>query len=423
MLEFLKKIFKNGEQEAKQSSSVSLQDAAEWLKEKSKPITEELKQKTDEFLMRIDEESQRTRFNLEILENAKLQNPNIPFKAKQYMEGNRKAYVKAITSFLGHMEINNKDYFYLKEFCNEFDGLLDELNKGTLRSYTILQEFFSNEAGKIASNLKNFDTLFGELKSELNSGRITAVNLAAEKIENLVMKTKQKISLDVDMKGMEAGLALANAEKEELMKTIIEFDKGEEHTNFINLNEERKNKELAFYEDENTILQSFSVLERPLRKYSHTAFAHEEIVLDYLRNPIETMVNDREMKILEVLKNLGQMLAENSMQIDEKKKEKALEEIKKLDSNFIRQFLKKYSSFVAEIEEIDRRIKSCGVADKLRGFNRQLEDANSRIEKNSQEHERLKDDSAKLDISIDSLKNDVENSIREMFGDEIRIIC
>src|SRR3989338_723616 len=113
MIEFLKKIFKNEEPETKQVHEISLHDLEDWIEEKAKPLMEEVKIRTDEILMKAGEELERTRFNVEVLENSKLQNPNIPFKAKQYMEGNRKAYVRSVNSFLGHMEINNKDYFYL----------------------------------------------------------------------------------------------------------------------------------------------------------------------------------------------------------------------------------------------------------------------------------------------------------------------
>ena len=83
MLEFLKKIFKNQEQEIKQIREIKLNYAEEWLNEKAKPLTEEVRQHIEEILMKVTEESQRARINAEVLENAKLQNPNIPFKAKQ----------------------------------------------------------------------------------------------------------------------------------------------------------------------------------------------------------------------------------------------------------------------------------------------------------------------------------------------------
>ncbi|MEK6842242.1 MAG: hypothetical protein AABX84_00340, partial [Nanoarchaeota archaeon] len=356
------------------------------------------------------------------LENAKLQNPNIPFKAKQYMEGNRKAYIRTINSFLGHMEINNKDYFYLLDFVKLFDELISNLNKGTLRSYTILQEFFSNETGRIAQNLKNFDALFKELISVLNNKRMVAVNNAGEKIKSVKAKTKQKINLSIDFKGMEAAIKLANDEKNAIIEDIEKFNKSEQHTNFLKLNDEKKAKTSSFYNDENQILKSFSVLERPLRKYSHVAFEHEEIVLDYLKQPIETLVNDKNSAILEILENLKKALEEGKLQVDDRKKEKSIEEIKKLNKEFLEQFVKKYFSFKAEIEDIGNKIKASGVAEKFRNFSKQLEDINLRIEKNNVEFEKLKNDVVKLENQISNLTSEIESSAKEMFNEEIKVV-
>src|SRR3989344_1991619 len=248
MLEFVKKLFQKEEEKQKPARTINLHEMEEWINEKAKPLTEEIRQRTDLILMKIDEEVQKTRFNLEILENARLQNPNIPFKAKQYMEGNRKAYIRSANSFLGQMEINNKDYFYLLEFCKKFDELIDELNKGTIRSYTILQEFFANETGKIAMNLKNFDSLFRQLKAVLKDEKIVAVNRMKEMASELESKTKQRINVDIDLKNAEASVKIAGSEKDSIMESISNFGQSEEHNNFISLKEERKSKEKAFYE-------------------------------------------------------------------------------------------------------------------------------------------------------------------------------
>ena len=421
MLNFLKKLFQNEEQEVKKVIEINLQNLEEWLNEKSKPLMEEVQQQIEEILLKVNEEIEKTRLNIEVLENSKLQNPNIPFKAKQYMEGNRKAYIRAINSFLGNMEINNKDYFYLINFCKQFNGLINELNRGTLRSYTILQEFFANETGRIAQNLKNFDTLFAELKSVLNDEKITAVNKAVEKIQSLKIKTKQKMNSELDFKSTSANIKLSNDEKNSIMAGIENFNNSDGHKNFLRLNEEKRNKETIFYGYENQILQSFSVLERALRKYSHIAFEHEEIVLDYLKRPIETLANDKKMHILNILKNLQNVLMEDKLQIDDKKKEKSLEEIKKLNREFIEQFLKKYSSFKVEMEEIDNKIEATGTQEKLREFNRQLEEINIRIEKNNEEFKKLEEDVVKINNAIENLKNEIENSLIEIFGEEIKV--
>src|SRR3989338_956320 len=397
MLDFLKKIFQNGEQETKKAIEIRLPILEEWLKEKSRPLMEDARIRIEEFLMKLNEELQRTRFNVEVLENAKLQNPNIPFKAKQYMEGNRKSYARYVNSFLGRMEINNKDYFYLKEFCRQFDELLDELNKSTLRSYTILQEFFANEAGKIAANIKNFDRLFFELKSALNDKSIVAANSLIEKAKALEARGKQKVSIELDLRDAEASAKLALNSKDSVLAEIEEFNKSERHSSFLKLNEEKRAKERAFAEDENKILQAFSILERPLRKYSHIAFEHEEIVLEYLKDPIETLVNDKSLKILEVLDNLRRLLSEDGIELDGRKKEKSMEELRKMDKEFIDGFLKKNCSHKSEIGELDRRIKATEVAEKLKEFNKKIDEANLTIEKTNDELGRLKDDFAKID--------------------------
>ena len=422
MLNFLKKIFENEDGEAKKATEINLQNLEEWLNEKAKPLMEDINHQAEGILMRINEEIEKARINVEFLENTKLQNPNIPFRAKQYMEGNRKAYIRAVNSFLGHMEINNKDYFYLLDFCKTFDELINDLNKGTFRSYTILREFFANETNKIANNLRNFDKLFKEMRSALNNEAMVAINNTREKIQSLKTKIKQKINLDVDFKGMEAELKLANDEKDSIMTEIEKFNKSDEHNNFLKLNEQKKSKTTVFYEDESHILQSFSVLERPLRKYSHSAFEHEEIVLDYLKQPIETLANDKSLVILQVLSSLGSLLKENKLQIDDRKKEKSLEAIKELSKEFIEQFLKKYSSFKSEIEELENKIKATGVAEKFRNFNKKLEGANSRIEKLNEEVNQLKNDVAKAKNSIASLTEEIENSIREMFNEEVKVV-
>ena len=423
MLEFLKKIFQNEELQTRTVTEISLHDMEEWLNEKAKPLIEEVQQQSEGILMKVDEELQKTRVNIEILENAKLQNPNIPFKAKQYMEGNRQAYIRSINSFLGHMEINNKDYFYLTDFCKNFDELINNLNKSTLRSYTILQEFLANETGKIAGNLRNFDRLFAELESGLKNDKLISINKTSEKVQNLKSKTRQRINFDVDLKDTEATLALASQEKDAIIRQVEAFSKSEEHNNFLSLVDQKKSKTVAFFQDQNTIIQSFSVLERPMRKYSHISFEHEEIVLDYLNNPVETLAGDKDLRILDILKNLEKFLEENQLQVDSRKKEKSIEEVKRLNRDFIVAFLKRYHTFKEEIGDLEKKIKRTGVFEKFKEFNTQLEAVNLKIGKSNEDLNKLKVDSVKISQTIANLTNEVEDDLIRILSERIKIIA
>ena len=260
------------------------------------------------------------------------------------------------------------------------------------------------------------------MKSILNNEKTVNVNNIIKKIQNLKSKTRQKINLDVDLKNIEVSSKLSNEEKNKIMGGIENFNKSDEHSNFLKLNEEKKDREKSFYEDRNQLLQSFSILERALRKYSHIAFEHEEIVLDYLKQPIETLADDKNLEILQILKNLGNLLNENKLQIDDRKKEKSLEEVKKLNKEFLGQFLMKYFSFKTEIEEIENKIKITRVAEKLKSFNKKLEEANLRIEKNNEELNKLRNDVVKATNTIENLENEIENVVKEVFGEEVKII-
>jgi hypothetical protein len=421
MLRFIRKIFREERQESKSQIEMPLQNLKEWAIERSKPMMEEIRRETEEILMKIDEERQRTKFNLEILENAKLHNTNIPYKAKQYMEGNRTAYIRSISSFLGHMEINNKNYHYLLEFVKKVDELLDNLGKDTIRSYSILQEFFANESGKIASNIKQFDLLFKELKIALNDSKAARTNVLVKGIEQLEQRSKQKLNISLDLKNAEGTMNLVIAEKDSLMKSIDEFDKSEEHNNFINLTDQKKSRIMDFAKEQDVILQSFSLLERPLRKYSHIAFQHEELTLQYINDPVTSLTNDKEFEICSILLNLERMLSEGTIQVDEKKKEKSIEEIKKLSKEFFQGFLKKFYSLKSEISELEIQINATGVSQKFKSFNRQLEELNLRIEKTTREFKRAGEDHDRITKSFSSLLEETSSGLRSIFGEEIRI--
>ena len=421
MLQFFRKIIKKDEQQSKAAIEISLNELDLWIEGKSKPYMEEVMQQASQVLMKVDEEVQRTRISMDLLEFADLQNPNIPFKAKQYMEGNRKAYIKSINSFLGQMEINNKDYFYLLDFCKSFEYLMNDLNKSTFRSYAILQEFFANETAKIAKNLKNFDEMFKDLKSILNSPEIKNINKARTKTQNLKAKSKQKINFSVDLKSAEAELSLANQEKLELLAQIESFNKSEDHNFFLSLTDQKKSMMSTFQNEQDKFLQSFSILERPLRKYSHTSFENEEIILKYLGNPIESLTNDREFKILGILEKLKEGIASNSIQLDDKKKEKSIEEIKKLNKKFLERLLKDYYSFKEQMEEVEKKMKATNVAEKFRQFNKRLEDLNIKIEKLSEESKKLGSDFEKISKSINEEKEEIKSDAKGIFKEDLVI--
>ena len=162
MLNFLKKLFIK-KKLGKEKETIELNNLNGWFNAKSNAIYNNLNENIDIIKNEINSGIEKTKSNLESLKNAKLQNPNIPLRVKQIMEGNRQSYIKIISDFLNSIKIDN-DHEKLLNYCKDFDEELNSLGKSTTRSYHVLREFFEHQATNIAINIKNLDNSVKKIK-------------------------------------------------------------------------------------------------------------------------------------------------------------------------------------------------------------------------------------------------------------------
>ena len=140
MLKFIKKLLAKEEEK---EEKIHLDELSNWTDEKTKQIFESLKNEINDAVSAINEEKERVFENLKKLENTKLQNQNIPERAKTVMQGNREAFVRKVSGFFNNTNLHYNDFYDLIERCKAFERGIDELAKSTARSYQILSQFFS----------------------------------------------------------------------------------------------------------------------------------------------------------------------------------------------------------------------------------------------------------------------------------------
>ena len=154
MLNFLKRLFKQGEQEA-EKEIIKLENLESWLGNRFEHFHKNLGYNLKAYIERIDNEISKARENLDILRSAKLHNPNITVKEKQFMEGNRDAYTKRAEAFLKNLDFGEKDYNSVIALCSYFNKDLESFGKSTFKAYQVLKHFFANESKMVAINIKN----------------------------------------------------------------------------------------------------------------------------------------------------------------------------------------------------------------------------------------------------------------------------
>ena len=175
MFNFLKKFFTKKEIE---TIKLELKDLKSFFDEKHKEVEKELNSKIAEIRGKIAEEITKTRNNLETLKKAELRNENIPVRAKQFMKGNREAYIRIVNNLVDSINIED-DYNSILKFCDNFNETLLHFTKSTTKAYQVLQEFFANESREIALNIKQFDSLIKRLISG-SENRTFAIAFNAE---------------------------------------------------------------------------------------------------------------------------------------------------------------------------------------------------------------------------------------------------
>src|SRR3989338_6309944 len=165
MFRWLKRLFKK---ESPEIEKITLNSLHKWFSDKYALGLVELDKGLYGVLQKINEEIDAAKQSLAALRDAKLQNENIPEKAKYVMEGNRASYIRKTEWFLRcfpdlKIKQEKNDYGNIRKFFVLFDRELLGFANATTKPYQVLQHFFVNESRGIALNIKKLEGHVKEL--------------------------------------------------------------------------------------------------------------------------------------------------------------------------------------------------------------------------------------------------------------------
>lgn len=417
MFKFIKRLL--GNKEESNVEEIFFHEIEKWIDEKSKPFFDEAGHEIKCTLDSFNEKKSRINEDLNNLGSLQLQNPNIPIKAKQFMEGNREFYMSALRKWMNGLTFNQTDFASLKKNTEIFEVSLDNLNKETIRSYTILQEFFGNEISHIAVGIKGMSDDAKAVLSILNNEKMNKFEFLKDRINSLKERISQKDKLLLMKSDESSKLDAAKKEKEDLLKKAEELKQSEDYAKYREMKSERENavNELKNYED--ALIQSFSSIERALRKYSHIAFEHESLILDYVASPLKTLSEDKNLVISDIISKMKELIENNNLKLDEAKKSKTLEEIGKLDKETLAEYVKFYNKFSSRTRDIENSISSMVINNKIKEMNVTISNVEIVIKNINREIERI--DSVISKLEIDGFIKSLEKELMGIEGKAISI--
>ncbi len=414
------KLFARAKEEVKPEETITINfnDLDPWFESKISDKISLVEKEVQLILNSLNSESSNLKAKLETLNKASLQNPNIPIRAKQYMEGNREAYIKSIKQFISSLEINQLEPLNIPYFCTDIKRKLDFLAKSTQRPYTILQEFFAHQSSDIARSLKNILSIIEDLEKLYNKSSLSEINSIKQDIKAIKNKLLQKEStskliqnIESEIKSLSETLSKLNSEKQFLTKSESYKKYNELKIEKSQLTNELRNLEQNF-------IDNFQSLEPALKRFAKIS-SEEALINDYLTKPIKALLNDIGFKIIAILDNLSKNIQSSSIQLKDKKEKKTLEKIKEFSQEYLKSFIDHYKELSAKNKELNLMIEQNEAEKLLIDLNQRINDISYRLDNKTTHLAAIRKEQEKFDISL--VLHNLSNKISLFLKEEMTI--
>jgi len=356
--------------------------------------------------------------HIENLRGAELKNKDIPDRVKQIMEGNRETYAGRLESFLAGVSFPER-LEDVKNFSDSFEKSMGEFEKGVAKSHGVMQEFFSNESGAVVENMKKVDFLVKEVNKVLGDSGFMTFNELKEKIKEFRGKLSSEGDVEEKAKALKSEIKKLEESGKMKGEEILNLEKSEEYGDYVKLVEFKAKLDENIGSMEKEVGGSFSVIEASLKKYKKLN-PEDKLVANYLDNFVGTLLKDSGLEFLRICGSIRNLIESGEIEIKDKKREKVLGELSKLDQPFLEKFLNEHEKLGEELDKVELRMGRFDVADRIENLKGEM----------AKDVARIKDSQGRLDKiggslskeKLNDLKMDLESALSERTGVEVRIV-
>lgn len=395
MLEFIKNLLVKKEIPIEQ---IKFEDLEGWITKTISKINSQLDEKISNFNKEAKEEIKSCQDSLKTLEKSQLKNPNIPLRAKQSMDGNRSEYMKRINFFLEKFTLTYHNYADLLLCIDKMESEINLLAKSTGKSYIVLQQFFSNESYAIALRIKNIDEILKKMKNLINNSKVSNAVKIKETIKVMKSSLSRKEEIIAQCKELEIDLSEVTKRSLYISQSLTQLKSSSEFADLEKLENEKLNLEREMNLIQSDFHNSISALERPLKKFSRIALENQKWIEQYLISPVKALIEDKNLIILQILNDLEKKMHDKTIGLDDKKYQKSLIEIKKLNKEFFINFFQKYNNLVKKLEITYKELQENRLKAKTSQLNKEKENVELRIENLQRRIQELNKEGEKIDF-------------------------
>ncbi len=288
---------------------------------------------------------------IEALEKVDVMPLKVEEKLKDFVRGNRNAYVISLRSFMGKLKAPEAfDSGSVAEFCTTFDREIADFSRKTMKNYYIMKQLIGKELEAIAKCLKKVEVLTNDIGRKLKDGRLEKMEDVMRKLNGIYSHVDEKGEREKKLVELERQRDLLAEKEEKLEKEAKALENGKEFSEYTALKAKTEELGKKQYDLKNGIAMRFSEISRVLRK--HAKLQPNKLIDNYLEDAYEAVMHDSHLAIAGILEALNAELKEGK--IEEKDSKKLQQTVSAIDKAYferLRDDSKKLSDELRDCEE------------------------------------------------------------------------
>ena len=380
MFEKIKSFFSAPEPEKIELDEKGLRD---WLDKEIKGKTETFKTRLKEIEKEIEDLKKSVLEKLDELEGKKIEDVRVPVRIKNKFEGNKISFRKNIEYFFPKLPSlkGDEDLRLVKE---NLDKILDELNKVNHKPALVLKNFFSNEVMEIGNNIKSIENCYKKAMEAHEGLNLGILKQARENLNEYYNEKERIKQHNKNINQLEKELENLEKENKKIKNEIKNLENNSEYKKLLGLINEKESIEKKIRQEKEEVRNYFSTLGQAIKKFSRSSL-DEEVGNSFSESIDDTFLLFDKKRIIDFLKSLQSSLEKGSLELKEKKREKSILFLKKLDPEYIETFKAQVSNLEKRKDEIEKIIDDNDLLNEHAELNNKLEQLEHRKKKKLEE--------------------------------------
>lgn len=415
MLRLFKKIFSR---EEKVKETIELIKLSEWFDSKADVEFNKVNSKLKERYSLIRKEVENLRNAVNILEKTEVKE-KVDDKVRNIVLSNKKNYINQVNLFLEDLHLpDNMEYRNAIEFYNNFQSSIDNLSKSSLKSYNASKHLFFDEVDAVAKILKNLDKISKDIKLNFDDSNSEQLDEIKSKINDYLNCLDKKKKSKEKLKQNKNNLKELQNKIKKLGNEIEKFETSKDFASYNKLLEKREQIEKKITDLEDELLNKFSILTRPLKKYEKITLLDTRLIQRYINNPYDALILDKELEIIKVFQNLKKNVSEDKLELKDKVKEKVLSRMEELTPDKLKEIILRAEELNRDRANVLKGIRESTVPSELKELQNKLNKEQNLLENTKTG---IKEIEEKADINLDDMKEEISREINNNLGIEVEI--